>query len=131
VFLVYLYVLSIVVVIYFQLFLLSGVKIKTNYFEPNIRVSVKQDGSVQKSPTASPYAGRIGENNLEQKPSLTEDVERNGDQLSVGSYHSHFEMPPVGGVAHVGEGINFYLRLGALGNYLCKLKHRYSRKLRK
>jgi hypothetical protein len=27
-------------------------------------------------------------------------------------------MPPVGGVAHVGEGINFYLRLGALGNYL-------------
>jgi hypothetical protein len=40
-------------------------------------------------------------------------------------------MPPVGGVAHVGEGINFYLRLGALGNYLCKLKHRYSRKLRK
>ncbi|XP_076070404.1 proton channel OtopLc-like isoform X1 [Mytilus galloprovincialis] len=116
VFLVYLYVLSLGIVIYFQLFLLSGIKVKTNYFEPNIRVTVKQDGSanVHKSPTASPYPGRITENNHEDKPSLTEDVERNGDQLSVGSYHSHFEMPPVGGVAHVGEGINFYLRLGAL-----------------
>lgn len=117
IFLVYLYVLSLCIVIYFQLFLLSGVKVKTNYFEPNIRVTVKQDGSasVQKSPTSSPYPGRIGENNHEQKSPLADDIEKNGDQLSVGSYHSHFEMPPVGGVAHVGEGINFYLRLGALG----------------
>lgn len=114
VFLVYLYILSIGIVVYFQLFLLSGVKVKANYFEPNIRVTVKQDGSVQKSPTASPYPGRIGENNHEHKTSVTDDGERNGDQLSVGSYHSHFEMPPPGGVAHVGEGINFYLRLGAL-----------------
>ena len=30
-------------------------------------------------------------------------------------FRSHLVLPPAGQVAHVGEGINFYLRLGCLG----------------
>ena len=45
------------------------------------------------------------------------------DQMSTLSnasdFRSHLVLPPDGQVAHVGEGINFYLRLGALGEIIC------------
>jgi len=37
------------------------------------------------------------------------------EEISLASRHSQLVLPADGGVAHVGEGINFYLRLGALG----------------
>lgn len=56
-------------------------------------------------------------NNEDEQPLDQDKREDNGDQISVASYHSHLELPAPGGVAHAGEGINFYLRLGALGKY--------------
>lgn len=40
---------------------------------------------------------------------------RGVEEISLASRHSQLVLPADGGVAHVGEGINFYLRLGALG----------------
>lgn len=40
---------------------------------------------------------------------------RGAEEISLASRHSQLVLPADGGVAHVGEGINFYLRLGALG----------------
>lgn len=54
----YLYVFSLVVLLYFQIALLRGVKIKNSYFETNIKVSIRPDGSIQKSPCATPTPNR-------------------------------------------------------------------------
>lgn len=109
VFLVYLYTVSLLILIYFQIGLLRGVKVKNSYFDTNIKISVRQDGSIQKSssPTATPTPHRAHE--------VMNDVTlENGEELSLASRHSQLVLPADGGVAHVGEGINFYLRLGAL-----------------
>ncbi|XP_053399328.1 uncharacterized protein LOC123557032 isoform X2 [Mercenaria mercenaria] len=59
VFLVYLYTGSLLVLLYFQVVLLRGVKVKNSYFETNIiKVSIRPDGSIQKSPTATPTPHR-------------------------------------------------------------------------
>lgn len=115
----YLYSASLAILIYFQLGLLSGVKVKNNYFEPNLRVTVRNDGSLHKSPTASPYPGRAlnGPNGGFDEEQPLDNSRKDVEQVSVGSYHSHMEIPSPGGVAHAGEGINFYLRLGALGMF--------------
>ncbi|XP_033743719.1 proton channel OtopLc-like isoform X1 [Pecten maximus] len=114
VFLVYLYVFSLGLLIYFQLGLLSGVKVKNNYYEPNIRISVRNDGSIHKSPTASPYPTRAADAGANRSEEVQPLDQSKAEQVSVGSFHSHMELPSPGGVAHAGEGINFYLRLGAL-----------------
>ena len=106
----YLYTVSLLILIYFQIGLLRGVKVKNSYFDTNIKISVRQDGSIQKSssPTATPTPHRAHE--------VMNDVTlENGEELSLASRHSQLVLPADGGVAHVGEGINFYLRLGALG----------------
>ena len=108
----YLYVVSLFVLVYFQLCLLRGVKVKNSYFDTNIKISVRQDGSIQKStsPAATPTPHRAHE--------ISDDVtleNGNGEELSLASRHSQLVLPADGQVAHVGEGINFYLRLGALG----------------
>ncbi|KAH3841794.1 hypothetical protein DPMN_115274 [Dreissena polymorpha] len=111
VFLVYLYTGSLIVLLYFQLGLLRGVKVKNSYFDTNIKVSIRPDGSIQKSPSATPTPHRAHE-------VLADDVTlENGrglEEISLASRHSQLVLPANGGVAHVGEGINFYLRLGAL-----------------
>lgn len=111
IFLVYLYAVSLLVLLYFQTWLLRGVKIKNSYFETNIRVSIRQDGSIQKSPIASPAPHRAG-NIIGDDERIEND--RDTDEMSLASRHSQLVLPEDGGVAHVGEGINFYLRLGAL-----------------
>ena len=118
-FLVYLYTVSLLILLYFQIALLRGVKVKTSYFEPVIKVSLRQDGSIQKSasPTSTPTPHRAHE--------VVNDVtleNGQGEDISLASRHSQLVLPADGGVAHVGEGINFYLRLGALGNYVSSAK---------
>lgn len=108
----YLYTVSLLILLYFQIGLLRGVKVKTSYFEPTIKISVRQDGSIQKStsPTSTPTPHRAHE--------VLNDVSienGQGEEISLASRHSQLVLPIDGGVAHVGEGINFYLRLGALG----------------
>lgn len=114
VFLVYLYATSLGVLFYFLLCLLSGVKVKNNFYENHVRVSIRNDGSVNMSPAASPLPIRSSPD--DKTPLDQEKKESNAEQVSLAaiSYQSHLELPPPGGVAHVGEGINFYLRLGAL-----------------
>lgn len=114
VFLVYLYATSLAILLYFLLCLLHGIKVKNNFYENNFRVSIRNDGSVNKSPTASPLPVRA---TADDKTPLDQQKESNAEQISLTaiSYQSNLELPPPGGVAHVGEGINFYLRLGALG----------------
>lgn len=115
VFLVYLYATSLAILLYFLLCLLHGIKVKNNFYENNFRVSIRNDGSVNKSPTASPLPVRATAD--DKTPLDQQKKESNAEQISLTaiSYQSNLELPPPGGVAHVGEGINFYLRLGALG----------------
>lgn len=114
VFLVYLYATSLAILLYFLLCLLRGIKVKNNFYENNFRVSIRNDGSVNKSPTASPLPVRASAD--DKTPLDQQKKESNAEQISLTaiSYQSNLELPPPGGVAHVGEGINFYLRLGAL-----------------
>jgi len=58
IFLVYLYTGSLFILLYFQLALLRGVKVKNSYFDPNIRISIRPDGSISKSPCATPTPNR-------------------------------------------------------------------------
>ncbi|KAK3599223.1 hypothetical protein CHS0354_012831 [Potamilus streckersoni] len=110
IFLVYLYLTSLLILVYFQVVILRGVKVKASYFETNIRVTVRPDGSIAKSPTASPHPNRHFALPEEEQP-LDNGKE---EQISISSRHSQLVLPADGSVAHVGEGINFYLRLGAL-----------------
>ena len=48
---------------------------------------------------------------------MTVENGRGVEEISLASRHSQLVLPVDGGVAHVGEGINFYLRLGALGEF--------------
>ena len=116
VFLVYLYATSLGILFYFLLCLLHGIKVKNNFYENNFRVSIRNDGSINKSPTASPLPVRASTD--DKTPLDQQKKDSNAEQISLTaiSYQSNLELPAPGGVAHVGEGINFYLRLGALGN---------------
>lgn len=109
----YLYFVALTVLLYFQIGLLRGVKVKNNYYEPNIRITIRNE-SMHKSPTASPTPIRANDQN-EVDLTMDHDRKEKEDQISLGTYRSQLELPEDGGVAHVGEGINFYLRLGALG----------------
>ncbi|XP_012937494.1 proton channel OtopLc [Aplysia californica] len=113
VFLIYLYLGSLVVLLYFQICILRGVRVRNNYFESSIRVVIRrsQDNlQLTPSPTRKVEHEHIIIDGEETFDSRKEPL----DQMSTLSNRSQMAAPADGQVAHVGEGINFYLRLGAL-----------------
>ncbi|CAG5136815.1 unnamed protein product, partial [Candidula unifasciata] len=114
VYLTYLYVGSLAVLVYFQFCILRGVKVSNSYFDNSIRVVIRRSqDNLQLSP--SPIRKQNNEHNINIDNSDTFDFRKEPlDQTSTLSTRSHLIAPADGEVAHVGEGINFYLRLGAL-----------------
>ncbi|XP_041358724.1 proton channel OtopLc-like isoform X2 [Gigantopelta aegis] len=123
IFLIYLYLVALVILLYFQIWILRGVKLRQNYFDTNLRVVIRRS---QDNIQLSPGLGRKGEDQQAEDPAdadrkQKDSLERNQKELldhvstdSIASVQSQFVVPGEGQVAHVGEGINFYLRLGAL-----------------
>ncbi|XP_013075078.2 proton channel OtopLc-like isoform X2 [Biomphalaria glabrata] len=111
VFLIYLYLGSLVVLIYFQFYILRGVRVRNNYFDNNIRVVIRRDQL-----TPSPTRKQDGEHQhiIIDGEETFDSRKEPMDQMSTLSTRSQMAVPADGSVAHVGEGINFYLRLGAL-----------------
>nr|KAI8757504.1 otopetrin-2-like isoform X3 [Biomphalaria glabrata] len=115
VFLIYLYLGSLVVLIYFQFYILRGVRVRNNYFDNNIRVVIRRDqDNLQLTP--SPTRKQDGEHQhiIIDGEETFDSRKEPMDQMSTLSTRSQMAVPADGSVAHVGEGINFYLRLGAL-----------------
>ncbi|GFR96383.1 otopetrin-1 [Elysia marginata] len=117
VFLVYLYSGSLVVLLYFQICILKGVRVRNNYFDNSIRVVIRRD---QDNLQLTPSPTRKQDLDLQQHQLLVDGDETFDsrkqpiDQMSTLSTRSQMVAPADGEVAHVGEGINFYLRLGCL-----------------
>ncbi|GAB1604472.1 hypothetical protein Ahia01_000728700, partial [Argonauta hians] len=116
VFLVYLYVMSLLILLYFHVHLLRGMK--NTYFEKNLRITIRRSqDNLHKSNQTEP----ISDDNDDQV--LSDHIPNkncNPDEMSTSSQtisQSHLELPTEGTAAHVGEGINFYLRLGCLGKF--------------
>ncbi|XP_067663071.1 proton channel OtopLc-like isoform X2 [Haliotis asinina] len=112
VFLVYLYAGSLIVLLYLQIGILRGVKVRQNFFDHNIKVVIRRSTeNIQQSP--SPTRRSNDDDSILDKETRKEAL----DQISTASnasMRSQLALPADGEVAHVGEGINFYLRLGAL-----------------
>eukprot|EP00106_Octopus_bimaculoides_P017136 XP_014784578.1 PREDICTED: otopetrin-2-like [Octopus bimaculoides] len=113
VFLVYLYIMSLIILLYFHVHLLRGMK--NTYFEKNLRITIRRSqDNLHKCNQTEP----ISEDNEEQV--LSDHITNKScspDEMSTSSQttsQSHLELPTEGTAAHVGEGINFYLRLGCL-----------------
>ncbi|KAK7503909.1 hypothetical protein BaRGS_00005032 [Batillaria attramentaria] len=121
VFLLYLYVGSLATLLYFQLGILRGKQVR-NAYDNSIRVVIRRSqDNLQLSPTpgrrdnappSTPATPEVmeGEPGLEPRKELLDQM----STLSNASFPSHLVLPPDGQVAHIGEGINFYLRLGCL-----------------
>ncbi|XP_059173812.1 proton channel OtopLc-like isoform X2 [Physella acuta] len=103
VFLIYLYLGSLGVLLYFQICILRGVRVRNNYFDNNIRVVIRRD----QQDNEHQHIIVDGEETFDSRKEPM-------DQMSTLSTRSQMAVPADGEVAHVGEGINFYLRLGAL-----------------
>lgn len=97
---IYLYFLSLVFLLYVQGCLLWG--IKSSRYEYNIRYSFRR------SKSGSP------DRDTEEKLTDIEKI-RESSPFPDDSLRGRLTLPAEGTVAHVGEGINFYLRLGAIG----------------
>lgn len=110
---VYLYAGSLIVLLYLQIGILRGVKVRQNFFDHNIKVVIRRSTeNIQQSP--SPTRRSNDDDSILEKETRKEAL----DQISTASnasMRSQLALPADGEVAHVGEGINFYLRLGALG----------------
>ncbi|GFN98271.1 otopetrin-1 [Plakobranchus ocellatus] len=117
VFLVYLYAGSLAVLLYFQLCILRGVRVRNNYFDNSIRVVIRRD---QDNLQLTPSPTRKHDLDMQQHHLIVDGDETIDsrkqplDQMSTLSTRSQLAAPADGEVAHVGEGINFYLRLGCL-----------------
>lgn len=114
IFLIYLYVMSLAILLYFHVHLLRGMR--NTYFEKNLRITIRRSqDNLHKSISTEPTS----DDNEEQVTALSDTPTKtcNPDQVSTSSHassQSHLELPAEGTAAHVGEGINFYLRLGCL-----------------
>ena len=114
-------------------------QVRNTYLDNSIRVIIRRS---QDNLQLSPSAARRGESSPPVPPP-TPDKELEEREMGVGEkegmleprsgkvpldqrstwsttsdFRSHLVLPPDGQVAHVGEGINFYLRLGALGKWV-------------
>ncbi|XP_046563857.1 proton channel OtopLc-like isoform X1 [Haliotis rubra] len=111
-FLVYLYAGSLIVLLYLQIGILRGVKVRQNFFDHNIKVVIRRSTeNIHQSP--SPTRRSNDDDSILDKETRKDAL----DQISTASnasMRSQLALPADGEVAHVGEGINFYLRLGAL-----------------
>ncbi|KAK6172603.1 hypothetical protein SNE40_016226 [Patella caerulea] len=115
VFLIYLYAGSLTTLLYFQIGILRGVPIRTNYMDSNIKVILRRSTeNLQKSPSPVRRNDSVEEGGEGGETGEVENKKEAMDHLSSASMSSHLVLPAPGEVAHVGEGINFYLRLGAL-----------------
>ncbi|KAK7096762.1 hypothetical protein V1264_003828 [Littorina saxatilis] len=118
VFLLYLYLGSLATLLYFQLCILRGKQVRNAYLDNSIRVIIRrsQDNLQLSPPPTRRENAPLRE--LEERDVGLEPRKEPLDQMSTLSnasdFRSHLVLPPHGQVAHVGEGINFYLRLGAL-----------------
>ena len=99
------------------------------YLDNSIRVIIRRSqDNIQLSPSPTrrdnaPSVTPTSPNKeLEEREVGLEPRKEPLDQMSTLSnasdFRSHLVLPPDGQVAHVGEGINFYLRLGALGKVI-------------
>ncbi|RUS82167.1 hypothetical protein EGW08_010049 [Elysia chlorotica] len=117
VFLIYLYSGSLVVLLYFQLCILKGVRVRNNYFDNSIRVVIRRDQDnlqLTPSPTRKQDLDHQQHQLIVDGDETFDSRKQPIDQMSTLSTRSQIVAPGDGEVAHVGEGINFYLRLGCL-----------------
>lgn len=95
----------------------NSIRVVIRRSEDNLQLSPcpsRKDNAVPTTPTTlgSPLRDmEEGDVGLESRKEPLDQM----STLSNTSSPSHLVLPPDGHVAHVGEGINFYLRLGALG----------------
>ncbi|CAL1539090.1 unnamed protein product, partial [Lymnaea stagnalis] len=115
VFLIYLYSGSLATLLYFQICILRGVRVRNNYFDNNIRIVLRRDqDNLQLTPSPTRKQDNEHQHIIIDGEDTYDSRKEPMDQMSTLSTRSQMALPADGEVAHVGEGINFYLRLGAL-----------------
>ncbi|KAL8589901.1 hypothetical protein ACOMHN_023988 [Nucella lapillus] len=120
VFLLYLYLGSLATLLYFQFCILRGKQVRNAYLDNSIRVIIRRSqDNLQLSPCPSrkdnlPPPDRDFEEREVGLEPRKEPLDQMSTLSNASDFRSHLVLPPDGQVAHVGEGINFYLRLGAL-----------------